>query len=193
MNYETLISNYQPKNEQEVSDKAIIQDFIKAKGDLILTRASELAHMTSSSIILNESMSHMLMIHHNIYNTWTWTGGHADGEADLLSVALREAKEETGLKELKPLTTELCSLDILPVWGHEKRGRYVSAHLHLNTAFIFLADEGATLSLNEQETSGLAWIPLSEVAKHSQEPEIIKVYEKLLKQAVEFSKSCRGE
>ena len=42
------------------------------------------------------------MIYHNIYNSWAWPGGHADGESDLLGVAMREVMEETGIKNLKP-------------------------------------------------------------------------------------------
>ena len=49
--------------------------------------------MTSSGLIFNKNLDKILMVHHNIYNTWSWTGGHADGEDDLLKVAIKEAKE----------------------------------------------------------------------------------------------------
>ena len=53
------------------------------------------------------------MIHHNIYNSWGWTGGHADGDSDLIKVSIKEAKEETGIKEARPNNNDICSIDIL--------------------------------------------------------------------------------
>ena len=87
----------------------------------ILTRENEFAHFTSSGFILNENKDKVLMIYHNLYNSWAWTGGHADGEEDLLKVAIKEAKEETGVVNIQPLSTQIMSLDILPVWGHMKK------------------------------------------------------------------------
>ena len=90
--------------------------------DNILTRENAFAHLTSSGFILNENKDKVLMIYHNLYNSWAWTGGHADGEDDLLEVAIKEAKEETGVVNIHPLSTQIMSLDILPVWGHMKKG-----------------------------------------------------------------------
>lgn len=78
MNFKEAILKYQPINEQEKSDKEIILDYIDHFHDNILTREDQIAHMTSSGLILNKSLDKILMIHHNIYNTWAWTGGHAD-------------------------------------------------------------------------------------------------------------------
>ena len=94
------------------------------------------------------------MAHHNIYRVWAWTGGHADGESDLLSVALREAREETGVTHLLPLSADIMSLDILPVWGHVKRGRYVTAHQHLNVSYLLVADEMDSLCSGGREHRG---------------------------------------
>ena len=189
MNFIHAISAYHPINEQEASDQDLILKYAEDYGQTLLTREIGIAHMTASSIILNEAMDQMLMIHHNIYNTWTWTGGHTDGDEDLYAVALKEAKEETGLKNLHPLSKDIASVDILPVWGHIKRGKYISAHLHLNAAFVFIADPMEILVLNEQETSGLQWVPLEEVAERSQEPQIIEVYEKL----IQFAKRTKDD
>ncbi|EPZ55371.1 NUDIX domain protein [[Clostridium] sordellii ATCC 9714] len=77
--------------------------------------------MTSSGFIVNKNRDKVLMIHHNIYNSWGWTGGHADGDSDLLHVAIKEAREETGLKNVRPITNEICSIEILPVSAHVKK------------------------------------------------------------------------
>ena len=178
MNYMEEIKLYKPVNEQEVEDKQVILDYIKSFPDNVLLRDNKIAHMTSSGVIINKEHTKMLMIYHNIYNTWTWTGGHCDGEEDLLKLALREANEETGIKSCVPLSG-IGSIDILVVQSHTKRDKYVNAHLHLNVAYVFEADENEILILNEDETSGLKWVPLEEVRVHSGEEEIIYVYDKL--------------
>ncbi|MTM60465.1 NUDIX hydrolase, partial [Turicibacter sanguinis] len=124
--YKNQIKRYQPINEQEVQDQKVMLDYIEAFSHNLLTRENEFAHLTSSGFILNETLDKVLMIYHNLYQSWAWTGGHADGEADLLKVAIKEAKEETGVVNIRPLSEEIMALDILPVWGHMKKGQYVS-------------------------------------------------------------------
>ncbi len=180
------IQSYHPENEQELSDQRVMLDYIQKFEHNILHRENEIAHITSSSIILNTERTKMLMIHHNIYNTWTWTGGHADGDRNLLEIALKEAQEETGIESIRVLSGEIGSIDILPVWGHMKRGKYVSAHLHLNAAYIFVADEAETLTIKPDENSDIRWILLEEVAAHSKEPDLILLYNKLLEKAKRY-------
>ena len=93
---------YRPCNEQETRDRALLLQYL-AQPD-IFTRQNETAHFTASAWVVNRSRSRVLMVYHNIYNSWSWTGGHADGERDLLAVALREVAEETGLKTLRPVS-----------------------------------------------------------------------------------------
>src|SRR6056297_4306081 len=104
MQYIKQINQFQPLTDSEKSDKQIILDYLSLIGDDILYRKSQLAHLTSSGFILNPSMTKTLMVNHNIYQTWAWTGGHADGDIDLLEIAIKEAKEETGLETIHPLT-----------------------------------------------------------------------------------------
>ena len=49
--------------------------------------------MTASSVIVHPARTKTLMAFHKIYQSWAWTGGHVDGETDLLHVAMREARE----------------------------------------------------------------------------------------------------
>ncbi len=141
--------------------------------------------MTSSGLILNKSLDKVLMIHHNIYNTWAWTGGHADGNNNMLEVALKEAKEETGISKVWPLTKKIISIDIIPVYGHVKRGKYVSSHLHLNISYILIADENEELILNEYETSDVGWVKTNNLDQYSNEPYLIKIYNKIISRAIQ--------
>ena len=174
-----LIKRFNPCNDQEKKDKEIILHCVNTFDD-ILTRDNNVAHITCSAFAINKARDKVLMIHHNIYNSWSWTGGHADGEADLLSVAMKELKEETGIKNVHPVTSDIFSLDILPVWGHIKRGAYVSAHLHLSVAYLIEAAEDDPLVVKTDENSGVKWVPMDEVNEYSNEPEMRKVYQKLI-------------
>lgn len=171
------IKNYKAYNEQEEKDKRAIL-FAVNSFDNLLTRENPLAHITSSGYIVNRERTKVLMIHHNIYNTWSWTGGHADGDSDLLGVAMKEATEETGVKNIKPITSEILSLDVIEVLGHIKRGEYVSAHLHLNVCYLLEADENDELIIKKDENSGVRWLPINELDKYSSESHMVKLYNK---------------
>lgn len=60
-------------------------------------------HFSASVWTVNKERTKTLMVYHNIYNSWSWIGGHADGEEDLCAVAMRELTEETGLRNGKLL------------------------------------------------------------------------------------------
>ena len=179
MDWIDLIRKYKPCNEQEEKDKELILHCIDIFDD-ILTRENKIAHITSSAFVVNKTKDKVLMVHHNIYNAWSWTGGHADGEKDLVAVAIKEAMEETGVKNIIPVSKEIFSIDILPVIGHIKRGEYVSAHLHLSIAYLVLADENELLIVKADENSDVKWIPIDEVNTYSNEPHMQKVYAKLI-------------
>ena len=93
------IEAYRPQNEQEAGDREAILAALRTYGPFLLERNCTLCHLTASGFIVSArgEQRRTLMVYHKIYRAWSWTGGHADGEADLLSVALREAEEETGL------------------------------------------------------------------------------------------------
>lgn len=173
--------DFVPRCEQEGTDRAAILKAIRQYPDTILTRKNTLQHVTSSAIILNFTLDRILMVYHNLYRSWSWTGGHADGEDDLLSVALREAREETGLSDPMPLGSQMLTLNILPVWGHIKKGRYLSSHLHLNAAFVLLADEQAPIRAKRDENSGVQWFPVADIPHLcANEPQMVEIYLRLL-------------
>lgn len=177
------IGNYQPYNQQEERDKQVMLKYIDTF-DNILTRENELAHFTASSWAVNKERTKVLMIYHNIYQSWSWTGGHSDGEADLLKVAIKELREETGVQNVKVLKNgDIFSLEILTVDGHMKKGKYVSSHLHLNVTYLLEVDEKEILHLKEDENSGVKWVPMNQVKNVSNETWIKEnIYTKLEKE-----------
>ena len=181
--YADALRAYSPQNEQEDADRRMILEYIRRFPDNILTRDNAIAHMTSSGFVVNADASKVLMAHHNLYRVWARTGGHADGEADLLAVALREAREETGAEHVRPLSAQIASVDILPVWGHVKGGRYVCAHQHLNVSYLLVADETDPLRAREGENTRVGWLPAERLLEYTREWQMDGVYTKLLARA----------
>ena len=174
------IEKFIPYNEQEEVEKRIMLNYIKDFDD-VLTRQNEYAHFTSSAFILNKERTKILMIYHNIYKSWAWTGGHSDGDSNLLNVAIKEAKEETGIQKVIPITDKIYSFEIINVNGHEKRGRYVGSHVHLNVTYLLEAEENEEIRVKEDENSGVKWIAISEVLNASPEPWVRdRIYSKIL-------------
>lgn len=160
MNLRKKIEEFIPFNEQEEKDKIQFLEFIDSFDDT-LTRDNIFGHFTASAFIVNKERNKMVVVYHIINDDWIYPGGHADGEEDLLKVAVREVEEETGLK-VKVLDDNIYAIDSAPVKGHIKRGKYVSAHLHLDVIFIMEADDKIPLKYKEDESKGVKWISFSE-------------------------------
>ncbi|MEE1304049.1 MAG: NUDIX hydrolase [Agathobacter sp.] len=162
------IRNYKPYNKQEAMDKEVILKCLMETED-IFKRSNSTMHMTASAWTVNEEMDRVLMIYHNIYNSWSWLGGHADGDEDLLAVAIREAKEESGIKSIRPYSEDILSLEVLTVNGHIKNGNYVPSHLHINISYLLVADDKEELIIKPDENSGVGWFTLSGAISSSNE------------------------
>ena len=176
------IAAYRPCCEQEETDRRLILQYAEIFDDLF-TRQNEMAHFTASAWIVTPDRSHALMAYHNLYDSWAWLGGHADGEQELLSVALREAREESGVAHVRPVSEEIYSLEILPVTQHVKRGKFVCAHLHLNATYLLEADDQAPIRCKPDENSAVRWLDVSEVLAAVSEPAMLPVYRKLMEKA----------
>lgn len=163
------IERYIPFNEQEAMDKEMILSCLRNM-DKVFFRENITAHMTASAWVVNHNRDKVLMAYHNIYNSWSWLGGHADGEEDLLKVALKEVMEESGITSVKPVSDDIYSLEVLTVDGHIKHGKYVSSHLHLNVTYLLEGDDKEEVSVKRDENSGVAWFPLEDAVKASSEP-----------------------
>ena len=178
------IAAYRPRCGQEASDQRLILAYARQYPDTVLTRENEIAHITCSGFVLNAACDRALMAHHNLRNEWAWTGGHADGENDLLAVAVREAYEEAGIRAV-PQTGEIAALDILYMPRHIRRGRFVSTHLHLNVSFILIVDENAPLAVNPDENTAVRWFDTDEIKAPLFSAGDVEIYGKLLARARE--------
>ena len=173
-----LINNYIPYDEKEKLDKEVMLEFIKNNTD-VLTRNNKIAHFTSSAWITNHDRTKILMIHHNIYNSWAWVGGHADGDDDLLYVAQKEIGEETGVTNLKLLSDNIFGINIITVDNHIRRGEHVNSHLHFDVEYVFEADDSDEIRIQEDENSGVMWVDIDKVCEYSTEEKMKPIYKKL--------------
>ena len=174
------LEEFEPYNEQEEVDKKIILDYINNFDDT-LTRQNKYGHFTSSAFVLNKERTKILMVYHKIYNSWAWPGGHSDGDSNLLNVAMKEAKEETGIKNVIPIFKNIYSIEIISVNGHEKSEKYISSHVHLNVTYLLEADENEKIHIKEDENSGVKWVPIDNVLDLTSETWVRdKVYAKII-------------
>ena len=169
---------FRPEGAQEQADLALMLRCLDTFPD-VLRRDNPICHFTASSWIVNPARTKVLMVYHRLYNAWSWTGGHADGEQDLCAVALREAKEETGLRELRLLYNGIFSVQVVAVKAHIKRGAFVSAHLHLDCCYLFEASQDAKLCCKPDENSAVSWIDIGRVEEASGEAAMLPIYRKL--------------
>lgn len=162
------IAAFCPQNEQEETDKQALLQWLDSGVD-VYTRQCTAAHLTASAWVVSPDRKQVLMIYHNIYHSWAWMGGHADGMTDLRAVAEKEVGEECGLTRLNSLCPGIFSLEVLTVDGHEKRGQYVGSHLHLNVTYLFEADPSAPVFIKPDENSGVRWFPVEEISQRVSE------------------------
>lgn len=178
MNLKMEIEQYIPYNPQEAKEQEVMLKYMNSFENL-LTRENEFAHFTASAWIVNPERTKVLMAYHNIYQSWSWIGGHADSNANLLEVALKETTEETGLMNISPLSNTIYSLEILGVPSHMKKEVPVATHLHLNVTYLIEANENEQTVVNEDENSAIKWMKLEEAVEACTEPEMKIIYEKL--------------
>ena len=120
-------------------------------------------HITGSAWIVDSTKSHALLVHHAKLGKWLQPGGHADGDDNVLNVALREAEEETGLINLKLLNPGLFDLDIHPIPARKD----FPEHLHYDIRFAFVAPLESELKISD-ESRDLKWIKLDSIPEITQ-------------------------
>lgn len=183
------IKSYIPFNEQEEVDKQTILSFIDSFDD-VLTRQNSYGHLTASAFVVNEDLTKALILHHNIFDGFIYPGGHADGEYDLYSVALREVSEETGLDVVPLIDNSIFALQALPIKGHIKRGKYVSAHIHYDILYLLVAKniDMDKIRILETENSQVKWCDLEDTYSEEAVDWIRPINEKIVQKVMRLKK-----
>ena len=174
-----IIKEFSPFNEQEKTDKQTMLNASKLFNNL-LSRKNEFCHFTFSAFIINKQRTKVLCCFHNIYNSWSLPGGHADENDAPIDVAKKEAAEETGILNITCLSSSPIALDILTTDGHFKNGYYVSAHLHFNLCYLFEADQNQPIKPKPDENKDVRWLKIQDLPKLAREPQMKIVYKKII-------------
>lgn len=168
---QNLLSQYIPLDETEAQMTAHLSGFLNDRGISAFHRdladdGSELGHVTGSAWVVNSDGSKAVLLHHAKLGIWVQPGGHCDGEADVAQVALREAREETGL-EVSLVDTDVFDVDVhrIPEYWNTPE------HFHFDVRFLLQADESVAPILNE-ESREVRWVSLDEAAALNSTPSI---------------------
>lgn len=152
-----LLASYPCRDRAEEETRGRTEAFVRRYPDCLL-RSNLAGHLTAAACVVDPARGRILLIHHRKLGKWLQPGGHADGDADLLAVALKETREETGAAGLTALSEGVFDLDVHPI---PKRSE-VPEHLHYDVRFLLGADSTAPLRAN-REVLGAAWVDLGEV------------------------------
>ncbi|QSE95963.1 NUDIX hydrolase [Fulvivirga lutea] len=151
------INNYSPEDNDEQLFRANFLEFISNNKNCF-ERSLLKGHITGSAWIVNQTYDKALLTHHRKLDKWLQLGGHADGETDIIKVAKKEAKEESGLSNLRLLSEDIFDIDIHTI--PERKG--IPEHLHYDVRFLFQAVDHVPLLINH-ESKALKWVPLKEL------------------------------
>jgi 8-oxo-dGTP pyrophosphatase MutT (NUDIX family) len=136
--------------------------------DDALLRTCEAGHFTGSALVLDAPHEHLLLMLHAKAGLWLQPGGHADGQADLAAVALREATEETGIDRLR-LVRPAIDLDI-----HVFRPRAGAPHIHLDVRYLVIAPPDGE-AVGNDESDALRWVTLDELPTYGVDEGLLRL------------------
>ena len=167
-----LLQSYTPTDPSEQQAKRDMLLFLEDHPDCF-HRSCLSGHFTGSCWLVNHDNTHCALMLHRKLNMWLQFGGHCDGDHDVLAVALKEAREESGIDNIMPLSPQIFDVDIhaLPQIGD------VPAHIHLDVRFLLQAVDDVPLVQNN-ESYDLRWFPMDIKALPTSEPSIIRMFHK---------------
>ena len=150
-----------------------VAGFVLAHPDCF-ERSCREGHLTASAWILSADHRQVLLTHHRKLDRWLQLGGHCDGEGDPRHVALREAREESGLAGFRfvPDAADPLPLDLdihpIPARGDEPE------HLHLDVRFLLVAEPGQTLRASD-ESNDLRWFERARLSDWIDEESLLRL------------------
>lgn len=168
------LARFRTTERHEQASREQMIAFVRRHPDCF-ERSLAIGHVTGSAWILSADGSRALLSHHRKLNKWLQLGGHADGDADVLRVALREAQEESGLTGIEPVSAEIFDVDVhaIPPRGGD------SAHLHYDVRFLFRATGGERFRVSD-ESHDLAWVTPRELTALDVDESVLRMHRKWL-------------
>ena len=168
------LEKYFPTNKIEQANKNVMLSFLR-KNHNCLKRTSIRGHFTASAWVVNSEETHVLLMHHKKLNIWIQLGGHADGENDLLNVAIKEVLEESGIKNISPITDKIFDIGVHRI----PRYQLIKEHYHYDIRFLLKSTSDDTLVANEESTD-LKWFLASQASLPTKNQDIQRMLSKWL-------------
>jgi ADP-ribose pyrophosphatase YjhB (NUDIX family) len=170
-----LLDLHQPADAHEARMLMDIKDFVRRYDDFH-SRAQSAGHLTGSAWILDEDCTHALLTYHGKFDCWVQLGGHVEDDVDMLSASLREAREESGLDEVKPMSDYIFDVDVHAIPANPKE----PAHFHYDIRFLFTADRHTPFVVSS-ESKDLAWVELEKIAELTSEESVLRMVRKTMR------------
>lgn len=169
-----LLGRHQPRGDHEKTSLARIDGFVRAQSGCF-ERSLAVGHVTGSAWLINRAGTHVLLTHHRKLDMWLQLGGHADGDPDVLAVALREAREESGIDGIVPVSTDIFDVDVHPI--PERKGE--PPHDHFDIRFLLTATGGEQTRISD-ESNDLRWFTADELTRLDVDASIRRMHAKWL-------------
>ena len=167
----TLLNEYQPSLE-EIDSKERLINFIKNNSNCFERTLKE-GHITGSAWLVNKNKDKALLLHHRKLNIWVQPGGHADGNSDVLQVALNEAKEESGIDNIKAIKEEIFDIDIHLIPASVKE----ETHFHYDIRFLLQVEGDEQVKMNS-ESKNFMWIDKNNPQYNGDDRSVVRLIEK---------------
>lgn len=167
-----LLSTYKQIFDEDTVILSRFKEFVESY-KACFERTLSIGHITGSAWVIDKEREHVLFTYHKKLDMWLQLGGHCDGSSDVYSVALTEAKEESGLLQITPISMDIFDLDIHLI----PESKSNPEHYHYDARFIFEANHADKLILSE-ESKDLRWVQLSEIENYTKEPSILRMARK---------------
>jgi 8-oxo-dGTP pyrophosphatase MutT (NUDIX family) len=168
----SLLTDYLQTYPQESATVDRYIEFVSNHSDCF-ERSQLAGHVTGSAWLVNQAGTHVLLTNHRKLNRWLQLGGHADGHTNALEVALKEATEESGIKNIHTLSTALFDVDIHEI--PERKNE--PAHFHYDARFALQVTDSDSFTVSD-ESHALAWVPINDLASHTDEVSMLRMADK---------------
>jgi 8-oxo-dGTP pyrophosphatase MutT (NUDIX family) len=144
--------------------------FLEAHGMHAFERSCVPGHITASAWIVDPERAHAVLMHHRKLGRWLQPGGHVDGDPDVRGAAMREAREETGLRTLRMISEEIYDIDVhrIPARTTEPE------HEHFDLRFALEADPREMLRGND-ESLDIRWVPLASIGEYETDDSVLRL------------------
>lgn len=169
-----LLARYRPRDADDARTLERFTAFVETHADCF-ERSLEVGHITGAAWLVDASGERVLLTHHRKLGMWLQLGGHADGDPDPLRVAMCEAREESGIHTITPISRGIFDLDIHEIPPHGD----VPAHLHYDVRFLLRVEGDDTYRVSD-ESVDLAWTPIDDVQGMDVDASILRMREKWL-------------